>query len=149
MTLQVRAASADDAPALLTLVRALAAHHGDEAHATLDTLTRDLFGPAQAATALLATASGEAVGYAVLVRLLKLQDGVRSFDLHHLFVAEAHRGRGVGSALVARAAVQARSERCATLSVAAAADNVAAARFYAKLGFAPRPHSGARFRLVL
>ena len=56
-------------------------------------------------------------------------------EIRSLAVAAAHRGRGVGRALVTSAAAVARDEGRSILSVATAAADVGNLRFYQRLGF--------------
>lgn len=145
----IRPARPDDLPALLPMVQALALHHSDRPEASLDTLHRDLFGPCPWAQALLAETGGVLVGYAVLTRAVQLQFAKRTMDLHHLFVAETHRGQGIGTALVQAAIALAQTESCTRITVGTAPDNPRAAAFYPACGFAPYTPQGVRFWLDL
>ncbi|MEM9639337.1 MAG: GNAT family N-acetyltransferase, partial [Pseudomonadota bacterium] len=108
MTLEVTRAGPDDMAALLPMVTALAAHHGDDCTADLETIARDLTGPAACGTALIGRRAGTAEGYAVLFPILEIQAGRRGMVLHHLFVDANARGLGLGKALIAACVVHAR-----------------------------------------
>ena len=149
----VRAAGVGDLPLLLTMVHCLAAHHGERAQTTLDDLRRDLFGaPSEFGAwgrALIATVGDEAVGYAVLYPKLKLEQGERWMELHHLFVVKHWRAKGVGKQLVDGAVALAATHGCDAISVGAHADNTHAHGFYDEAGFTRSTSTGPRWRWVL
>lgn len=136
-----------DLPALLSMVQALARHHGDDPRATVDTLARDLFGRDRWVRGLVACNGPVLLGYALLMPLLRAHYGQRGMDLHHLFVVDHARGRGVGRALIAAAHATARSAGASYLSVGTHPDNLFAAKVYLACGFAPVPIAGLRFTL--
>jgi GNAT superfamily N-acetyltransferase len=80
------------------MIRALSAFHGDSAQVTRRSAPCVL-GPAPVATAFIAKLR-HAIGYAGLIPTLVLHSGETRLDIHHLFVAQDHRGRGVGTALI-------------------------------------------------
>jgi GNAT superfamily N-acetyltransferase len=141
----IRTAKPRDLPELNEMIALLAAHHGDAAGMTSETLERDLFGPMPWIQALVADAGDDLIGYAILVPLYRAQEGKRGMDLHHLFVRDGHRGHGIGQHLVTRARESARAQGCDYLSVSAATGNFAAHRFYEQMDFTPRPVTGMRF----
>ncbi|MGN7291892.1 N-acetyltransferase family protein [Rhizobium sp. SAFR-030] len=141
----IRSARPRDLPQLSEMIAALAAHHGDAAAMTAETLERDLFGPMPWIQALVADGGEMLIGYAILVPLYRAQEGKRGMDLHHLFVRDGHRGHGIGQHLVTRARDNARAQGCDYLSVSAATGNFAAHRFYEQMDFVPRPVTGMRF----
>ena len=144
----IRPAIASDLPEIMTLVTGLAEHHDDFTTVTEATLARDLFGPQPWLQILVATDQG-LQGYTALTQLARLQWGQRGMDIHHLFVAKAYRGQGIGRALVAAAITTARAQHCTYMTVSALASNVAAQLFYGNLGFHSAPHHGIRFALDL
>ncbi|MCF6370393.1 GNAT family N-acetyltransferase [Rhizobium sp. TRM95001] len=145
----IRAAKRHDLPELHEMIAALAAHHGDAASMTPETLERDLFGPMPWIQALVADSGNGLMGYAILVPLYRAQEGRRGMDLHHLFVRDGQRGNGIGQHLVSRAREIARSAGCDYLSVSAATGNVAAHRFYEQMDFLARPVTGMRYMQAL
>lgn len=147
--LTIRPARPADLPALLPMVQALALHHGDQPCVSLTTLNRDLFGPYPWALALVAERDSALVGYAILARSVQLQFAKRRMDLHHLFIADTHRSKGIGTALVQAAVARAQAEGCAWITVGTAPNNPQAAAFYPKQGFEPYTPHGARFWLNL
>lgn len=141
----IRAPRPADLPQLAEMIAALAAHHGDAAETTPERLERDLFGPHPWISALVAEADGSLIGYAILVPMYRAGEGRRGMDLHHLFVADGHRGNGIGQHLVDRARDHALKAGCDFLSVSAATGNFAAHRFYEHMDFTPRPVTGMRY----
>jgi ribosomal protein S18 acetylase RimI-like enzyme len=62
-------------------------------------------------------------------------DGRRGW-LHHLAVAADHRQAGIGSALIAEVEARLRAKGCLKVNLLVWADNEAARRLYARLGYA-------------
>ncbi|WP_275789597.1 GNAT family N-acetyltransferase [Pararhizobium gei] len=145
----IRVAKTHDLAGLRDMIAELAAHHGDAAAVTAESLERDLFGPLPWISALVAEAAGEPIGYAILVPLYRAQQGMRGMELHHLYVRPAHRGTGIGRHLVAKAREQARMAGAAYLSVSAATGNFQAHRFYESENFTPGPVTGMRYLQTL
>lgn len=143
--MHIRPARIEDIPALLEMVAALAAHHGDPSHATEASLRRDLFGSPDWGRALIAEAGGRALGYAALIPRASLQNGTRGMDLHHLFVAEEARGRGVGRALIGAAEAELRALGGSFLLVGTAPGKRAAQEIYRHCGFVERAPGGVQF----
>ncbi len=143
----IRPLHPSDLPALLSMTRALAVHHGDTPGVTRESLTRDCLGPHPWLTVLIADVEGRATGYAALCPLAQMQFGVRGMDLHHLYVEEDQRGTGIGKALVAASLAATRAQECRYMTVGTHPDNHAAAALYAGLGFDTLPPPGPRFRM--
>lgn len=107
----IRAAVPGDVPAILTLVRELAAYERapHEVAATEPMLHSALFAPEPAAFALIAEDGGEPVGFALWFRNFSTWLGRPGIYLEDLYVRASARGRGHGRALLrelARIAVQ-------------------------------------------
>lgn len=133
---------------VLDLAHALAAYHGDAATLSLAALERDSLGPAPWVTLLVAEGTTGLHGYAALCPQMQLQFGARGMDLHHLFVCDTARGKGVGRALVQAALEHARRQGCVYVTVGTDLQNRRAQAFYRRAGFdqiAPDP----RFRVKL
>ena len=144
--MQLRAAAPEDCSALLALIAEMAAHHGDTSAASAETLSRDVLSAQPWLPVIVAADQGRLIGYAALTPNVQLQLGLRSMDLHHLFVTATHRGKGHGRALLTAAIAHAKAAGCAYLTVGTAADNLAAQQFYQAQGFTPNPPSSRRFR---
>ncbi len=149
MTITVAPAAPQDGAAILRMAGALAAHHGDAATLTAATLARDLFGPDPWCHALVARADGAAAGFAAFTRLCHLPAGRRGIEITSLWTDPDHRGRGIGSALVAACIDRARAQSCDLIAIGAHPDNHAAQAFHAARGFQRRDGSGIRFRMDL
>jgi GNAT superfamily N-acetyltransferase len=104
----VRAASVEDVATLLRLFAALAEyeHLQDELEADEQRLREALFGERPAAAALIAERAGEPVGYALFFATFSSFRASRGLWLEDLFVLPAHRGAGVGRALLAAVAAR-------------------------------------------
>jgi GNAT superfamily N-acetyltransferase len=104
----VRRARAEDASTLLELFAALAEyeHLEDELQADEAQLRAALFGEQPAAAAVIAERGGEPVGYALFFATFSSFRASRGIWLEDLFVLPAHRGAGVGRALLAAVAAR-------------------------------------------
>ncbi len=89
-----------DLPDIHAMVRALSAFHGDTAQVTLAHLQEIFFGTPPQAHALIARANGAPIGYAGLTQTTIIHEGRPMLDIHHLYVRETHRAKGVGTALI-------------------------------------------------
>ena len=145
----IREARPADAARIVQMVGELAAHHGDTPSLTADDLARDAFGDPPWLHVLVAESAGELIGYAALCGLIQLQFGARGMDLHHLFTAPGHRGRGVGHVLVAASAIRARALSCRYLTVGTHPGNRRAQTFYEALGFQRKDAHPPRFSMRL
>jgi len=135
-----------DLPAVLDMIHALAAHHGDTSTLTLEGLSQEARGWH---CIIVACAGQDVVGCAASLPMGQLQFGVRGMDMQHLFVVAAHRGRGVGRALIDASIAVSKQLNCKYLTVGTHPDNAAAAQVYLAAGFDPLPDSGPRFRIRL
>jgi len=102
--------------------------------ATEDDLAAALFGPQPAAEVLLARLEAEPAGFALFFHTFSTFLGLRGLWLEDLFVEPRHRGRGIGSALLARVAGIARERRCGRFEWSVLDWNAGAIRFYESLG---------------
>ncbi|MHB8233318.1 MAG: GNAT family N-acetyltransferase [Solirubrobacteraceae bacterium] len=107
-TATVRAATVEDVPRLLQLFAALAdyEHLRHELRATEPQLREALFGERPAAEALIAQRGAEVVGYALFFPTFSSFWATRGIWLEDLFVLPAHRGAGIGRALLAALAAR-------------------------------------------
>ncbi|WP_428543800.1 N-acetyltransferase family protein [Profundibacter sp.] len=145
----IEPATKADLPAILGMAQALAAHHDDTAAVTLATLTRDILGTPAWAPTLVARAESRPIGYATLCPLIQLQWGVRGMEVHHLFVLQDWRGRGIGQRLIKAAMKTAADIGCVYMTVGTHPDNHPAQRLYQAAGFTPLPDRGPRFSIRL
>jgi GNAT superfamily N-acetyltransferase len=136
--IEIRAATRDDVPTLLELVRALAEYERLTHLVAADEqgLTRELFGPTSHVEAILGFADGVAVGFAVYFHNFSTFLGRRGLYLEDLFVRPEHRRHGYGRALLLHVARLAHARGCGRLEWMALDWNEPAIRFYKSLGAA-------------
>lgn len=136
LDLHIRRAAAGDCALILTLIRELAEYerlaHEVVADATL--LERHLFGEHPAAEVLLAETGDAAAGFALFFTSFSTFLGRPGIYLEDLFVRPAHRGQGVGRALIAALARLAVARGCGRLEWSVLDWNTAAIGFYRALG---------------
>ncbi|MTB89229.1 GNAT family N-acetyltransferase [Aeromicrobium senzhongii] len=103
---RIRPAQTDDVPAMVQLVHDLAAYERapDECVLTDQMLHERLFGSSPALYAHVAEVDGVVVGVAIWFLNFSTWDGVHGIHLEDLYVDPAHRGSGLGKALLARLA---------------------------------------------
>ncbi len=111
--LLIRAATRNDAAVLLAMIRELAAFERmpELVKNQEEDLVRDGFGEKPRFRALIAEWGGEVAGYAIFFDYYSTWAGPGIF-LEDLFVREAFRGRGIGTALLATVAKIAVDEKC-------------------------------------
>ena len=134
--LSIRPARPEDVPLLLELFMELAVYEKleDQMHATEELLSRALFGERPAAEALIAESGGETCGYALFYPTFSTFLSVGGIWLEDLFVRPAHRGGGVGKALLATVAAQVRARGGERLEWSALDWNELALGFYEGIG---------------
>lgn len=134
--LAVRPARSADAPAMLRLIKALAAYERAEekVEATERSLRATLFGREAVAHAHVATIGGEVVGLAVWFLTFSTWTGRPGLYLEDLIVDEAARGRGVGRALLRALARKAQARGFARLDWQVLDWNEPAKDFYRAIG---------------
>ena len=111
--LHIRAATIHDAGLLRTMIRELAEFEHELEWVTIreEDLARDGFGENPCFRALIAELDGQPAGYALFFGYFSTWVG-RGLFLEDLFVREAFRGRGIGTALLASVARVAVDEKC-------------------------------------
>ncbi len=139
MTLTLRAARPGEAGLVLSLVRELAdyerlAHEVDASEADLD---RALFGDQPRAFCDIAEWEGEPAGFALWFYNFSTFRGRHGIYLEDLFVRPAHRGRGIGRALLGRLARRCLDEGLPRLEWWVLDWNEPALAFYRSLGAEP------------
>ena len=113
----LRAAERRDVPAIVDMIRELAQFE-QLAHllqATPDKLELQLFGPRPAAEVLVAQGGPETVAYAIFFPTFSTFLARPGLWLEDLYVRPAHRGRGIGSALLAHLGALALERGCGRL----------------------------------
>jgi GNAT superfamily N-acetyltransferase len=141
--LVIRKATPSDVPAVLALVKELAAYERepDAVIATEADFLRDGFGEAPAFHVLVAeradeiTPSGPAIfGFAFYFFSYSTWNGRRCLYLEDLFVEPAHRGKGAGIALMKALAREAVANECRRFVWQVLDWNAPAIEFYERLG---------------
>jgi len=136
----IRSATIDDASIVLGFITELAvcerAEH--EVLATLADLERTLFGPDPAAHALIASIDGEPVGMAVWFYNYSTWLARRGVYLEDLYVTPAHRGSGVGRALLSHLARIAIDNDCPRFEWSVLDWNAPAIKAYEAVGASPK-----------
>ena len=128
-----------DVPLILAFIRGLAEYE-KLAHACVATeadLRRTLFGPRPYAEVLIARLGGEPAGFALFFHNYSTFLGKPGIYLEDLFVRPAHRGRGVGKALLAELARLARDRGCGRVEWSVLDWNEPSIAFYKSLGAVP------------
>ncbi len=143
-------ATPDDLPAILDMVRALSAFHGETAQATQAQLHDIFFGPRPMATAMIAKSNGVAIGYAGLTPTMVIHDANIRVDIHHLFVHENHRKSGIGTALIAAARDHAVSRGATRVTIGTDPSNATSIATYRAMdNLEEITGTGPRFRVDL
>ena len=104
----IRTATEDDVPAIVAMVHELAEYERapEECHLTEGQLITALFGPAPALFSHVAFVGDEPAGCALWFLNFSTWRGVHGIYLEDLFVRPAHRGSGLGKALLAALAAE-------------------------------------------
>lgn len=132
----IRAARPGDEGEIFRLVEALAAYErlSDQVSGNPAMLREALFGPRPAAEAMVAEAAGRAVGFALFFTTFSTFLARPGLYLEDLFVEPAHRGTGIGKALLRRLAALAAERGCGRLEWRVLDWNEPSIRFYESLG---------------
>jgi GNAT superfamily N-acetyltransferase len=133
--LSVRFATIEDAAILRAMIRELAEyeHELDQVLLREEDLRRDGFGDKPLFQSLIAEWDGQAAAYAAFFPYYSTWIG-RGLYLEDLFVREQFRGRGIGTALLARVARIAIAEHCDALHWEVLNWNTKAIEIYKGLG---------------
>jgi GNAT superfamily N-acetyltransferase len=136
---QIRPATLDDVPTILSLIRDLAQYERapNEVVATEEGLREVLFGERPAAEVVLALEGKMPVGFAVFFHNFSTWLGRAGLYLEDLFVRPDARGKGYGRALLVHLARIAQERGCGRMEWAVLDWNEPAIQFYRKLGAAP------------
>jgi GNAT superfamily N-acetyltransferase len=135
----IREARGEDVVAVVALVHELAAYEREPESCTLTEaqLHAALFGPAAVAHCHVAEVDGEVVGCAIWFLNFSTWRGVAGIHLEDLFVRPAHRGSGLGRALLAALAGVCADRGYARLEWQVLDWNEPSIGFYRSLGAVP------------
>ena len=134
--LRISPAQPSDVPLILSFIRKLAEYEklSHEVVTDENTLQRSLFTGNAAAEVLLAYVAEEPVGFAVYFRNFSTFAGRPGLYLEDVFVEPAHRGRGIGTAILAHLARLAKERGFGRLNWAVLDWNRPAVDFYRRMG---------------
>ena len=134
--LAIRTATPSDVPTILSLVRELATYEREPnaVTATEADFLRNGFGDRPFFRTLMAEWTGATVGFALYFFGFSTWTGGPTLYLEDLFVREAHRGRGVGIALMKHLAREAVERGCTRFVWQVLDWNEPSIRFYESLG---------------
>jgi GNAT superfamily N-acetyltransferase len=136
MPLRIRPATPNDIPEILSLIRELAEYEREPqaAVATAEDLMRDGFNEPKRFHCLIAELGQGVAGFALYFYNYSTWRGHAGIYLEDLFVRPAHRGNGVGKALLASVAAVAVRDGCPRLEWAVLDWNKPAIDFYESVG---------------
>ena len=134
--LRIRSARPDDAPLLLAFVRELAEYERapEQVIATEADFLRDGFGERPRFEAAVAEWDGAPAGFALWFYNWSTWEGRHGLYLEDLFVRPAHRGKGIGKALLVHCARVAAAQGCRRFQWQVLDWNRPAIDFYESLG---------------
>ncbi|MEP6833958.1 MAG: GNAT family N-acetyltransferase [Gemmatimonas sp.] len=133
---QIRSAERTDIPVILQFIRGLAEYEklAHECQATQAQLEKTLFGARPVAEVVLAYRENAPAGFALFFHNYSTFLARPGIYLEDLFVDPAHRGFGVGRALLSHLASLAVERECGRLEWSVLDWNVSAIGFYERLG---------------
>jgi GNAT superfamily N-acetyltransferase len=137
----IRPATPADLPAIVGLIRELAVFEKLE-HlmvATPESLAPHLFGPRPAAESVVAEADGQVVAFALFFTNFSTFLGKPGLYLEDLYVQPAHRGAGLGRALLQHLGALAVERGCGRFEWSVLDWNENAIRFYEGMGATVMP----------
>jgi GNAT superfamily N-acetyltransferase len=136
VTVRIEKATEPDVPLVLGFIRKLAEYErkSDQVSATEEGLREALFGPRPIIEVLIAFSGEEPVGFALYFMTFSTFRGQPGLFLEDLFVEPAHRGKKIGTALLAALANIARERGCIRLEWWVLKWNQPAIGFYQRLG---------------
>jgi GNAT superfamily N-acetyltransferase len=137
--LEIRRATENDIPLLLSLIKELAEYEklSGEVKATEMKLRESLFGNRPAAEALLGYLDNKPVGFAVFFHNFSTFLGRPGLYLEDIYVKPECRGKGIGRALLVYLASLARERGCGRMEWAVLDWNESAIKFYKGLNAIP------------
>jgi GNAT superfamily N-acetyltransferase len=137
--LEIRPAERSDAALILSFVRKLAEYERlvHEVEASEADIVRDLFGSNTRVFCDIALWDGAPAGFALWFYNYSTFRGRHGLYLEDLFVEPAHRGRGIGKALLTRLARRCRAEGLSRLEWWVLDWNRPSIEFYKSLGAVP------------
>ena len=136
---EIRPATEDDVPIILSLIRELAEYErlSHEVVATEGLLRESLFGERRGAEVLIACCKGAPAGFALFFHSFSTFLGRPGIYLEDLYVKPKFRGRGIGRAQLTHLARLAKERGCGRLEWAVLDWNEPAIKLYKSIGAVP------------
>jgi GNAT superfamily N-acetyltransferase len=136
---EIRPATEDDVPLILSLIRELAEYEclSHEVVATEGILRESLFGERRGAEVLIASYKGAPAGFALFFHSFSTFLGRPGIYLEDLYVKPEFRGRGIGRALLTQLARLAKERECGRLEWSVLDWNEPAIKLYKSIGAVP------------
>jgi GNAT superfamily N-acetyltransferase len=136
---EIRPATEDDVPIILSLIRELAEYErlSHEVVATEGLLRESLFGERRGAEVLIACCKGAPAGFALFFHSFSTFLGRPGIYLEDLYVKPEFRGQGIGRALLTHLARLAKERGCGRLEWAVLDWNEPAIKLYKSIGAVP------------
>jgi GNAT superfamily N-acetyltransferase len=136
---KIRAATREDVPAILALIRELADYErlSEQVVATEQDILRWLFGERPVAEIVIGEYEGTPVGFALFFYNFSTFLGKPGIYLEDIYVKSAHRRKGFGRRLMAHIAQWAKIQHCERFEWAVLNWNSPAIELYKKLGGVP------------
>jgi GNAT superfamily N-acetyltransferase len=136
---EIRPATEDDVPLILSLIRELAEYErlSHEVVATEDMLRESLFGEWRAAEVLIAGYEGALAGFALFFHSFSTFLGRPGIYLEDLYVKPEFRGKGIGHALLTHIATLTKERGCGRLEWSVLDWNEPAIKLYRDAGAVP------------
>jgi GNAT superfamily N-acetyltransferase len=137
--LEIRAATEDDVPLILSLIKELAEYErlSHEVVATEESLRHWLFGERRVAEVLIGRHGVKPAGFALFFHNFSTFLGKPGIYLEDLYVRPEFRGAGIGRALLIHLARLARARDCGRLEWSVLDWNEPAIGFYKRIGASP------------
>ena len=136
---EIRVATEDDVPLILSLIRELAEYEGlgHEVVATEEVLRDSLFGERAGAEVVICHSDGAPAGFALFFHNFSTFLGRPGLYLEDLYVRPEMRGRGIGRALLVHLAGLARERGCGRMEWSVLDWNEPAIALYKSIGATP------------
>ncbi len=131
----IRAATRDDVSALLPLVRAYRVFYEQQPDGERERAFLERHLQNGTSVVYLAEIDGEAAGFVQLFKTYSTVHLSSAWILEDLFVAQAHRGRGIGRRLLDRAKEHALADGASGMFLETAYENETAQRLYERAGW--------------
>ncbi len=135
----IRPATKEDAPVIFSLIKELAdyEHLSNEVVASVDDIRKTLFCEQPFAEILIGEVEGHPVSFALFFYNYSTFLGKPGIYLEDLYVQPGHRGKGIGSKMLAHIAALAKERNCGRFEWSVLDWNSPAIRTYEKLGATP------------